>query len=329
MATKDLLIRDSRYDNGSIPSGTSYCSSPDLIIHEQVADPQTFFKNNYNDDVNQSINKGAAHNFIYTRCKNLSDKNVKACIRMYASTSSLFMQPSLWRQNILKDMNEVPYVETNIIGKNDIGVGLKPFIFDAKGKNTFCHVGYVTESREIQPDFPASDFRTYSEFTSWITNNPHICLRNFSVITGKPSYSEYPCFMSNPNDYACPYSLQVTLRHGYPKGTVIEFKNTPAHMDVSYTVQEVKDKIVFQIAGTELLEPHFEGYLIASVFLPSGTTFKGGDVNIEFFPGERFTQKFLAATVRHLDLGQPINRSARLEEGTRLIKAGECSVRFT
>lgn len=329
MLKKQLLIRDSRYDVGNIPSGTYWCSSPDLIVHEQVANPQTFLKENYDGaDANQKINTGAAHNFIYTRCKNLSDERVRACIRSYASTSSLFMQPSLWKQNILKDMNDIPFVETEIIGKDQIGVGLVPFVFDARGKRNYCHIGYVTESRDIQPEIPESDFSSYGDFQNWITNNPHICLRNYSIFSAKSSYTEYSCFMSNPNNYACPYSLKITTRQKYPVGTVIEFKCSLAHLDAQHVVKTETEKDVFQINGEELLEAHFEGYVIASVYLPTGSSFKGGDINIEFFPGEIFSSNVLDLTVKSSMLGRPINRSRHLEEGTRLIKAGECSMKL-
>lgn len=42
--TEQILLRDNLSDTGTVPSrGTCY-SSPDLIAHEQVADPQNTLK---------------------------------------------------------------------------------------------------------------------------------------------------------------------------------------------------------------------------------------------------------------------------------------------
>ncbi|MFR7737801.1 MAG: hypothetical protein ACLU0V_09290, partial [Eggerthella lenta] len=96
-----LLFRDDTNDDGSTPSHGGTYQSPDIISHDQIADPQTELSGSYARDVNQQVSSGSKTNFVYTRVKSLDSTPQEGYLRLYRAGVSLFMTPSVWRGNAM------------------------------------------------------------------------------------------------------------------------------------------------------------------------------------------------------------------------------------
>lgn len=320
---KTLLLRDNMSDTGAIPSQTgSYCSSPDLIVHEQPLNPTDFFKNNYNQDVNQPLKTGSMTNFIFTRTKNIGNTACKGYIRVYASTSSLFMTPSMWMDNILKTPKGKDFSETELIAPNEIGVGGDPFIFNATKERHYCHVGYVTTSLEEIPVIPPT-FDSYDKFVKWIKENPHITLRNFSCVYSEKCDYERVDNISNPcSTEEKLIAFTITLKGKFPVGTKVTANYDAISIHCEHTVTAVSESTVFTDSG--MIPAGFKGNLVTKVNVPSGTTFpKGGTVLVSSFVAVEEGSVAMPYAVNLLH--EPA--LARLNIG-RLIHIGTCSTIF-
>ena len=74
-----LLFRDDTNDDGSTPSHGGTYQSPDIISHDQIADPQTELSGSYARDVNQQVSSGSKTNFVYTRVTRRRRRATSAC----------------------------------------------------------------------------------------------------------------------------------------------------------------------------------------------------------------------------------------------------------
>lgn len=323
---KLLLMRDNLSDQGQVPSTGSYYSSPDLIVHDQVADAQTFFTNNYDQDVNQSINKGSGANFIYARVKNLSPADtLTAYVHLYASTSSLFMNPSLWKKNRICSLEGASLIPTQPMLPGAIGVVTEPFIFNAKVTTNYCHVGYVAQDSS-EPDIP-DRFNSYSDFTVWLQNNTHICLRNFWTLQGQQSNVDQINEFSNPSETEERVgTFNIQLMGRFPVGTTIQVKCPPIGLDSTYTVKVLQD--MTQIPVACIIPPGISAYLVTSVYLPSGSVWpKGGSLKVTFYVSESWNGAAFRYSIPASLLGIPKNAPDLFQDQGRLIKVGECSTR--
>lgn len=193
-----VLFRDDIGDKGEQPSHGSYCGSPDIIVHKDVSDPDTYFKNNYNEYVTEAVDRKSRINYIYTRVKNLTSSEVKGRIQVYASRASLFMTPSIWLDNILYTPEDPSGNKNNYVNfdaqKESIAVGSSPLILSGVDNNNFCLVGIACDEKgpEIQ-----GDFKSYSDFVCWVRDNKGVCVRNMSAQN-----------ISTLKDYEGSYSLE-------------------------------------------------------------------------------------------------------------------------
>lgn len=275
-----FLLRDNLNDHGEIPSKGSYYASPDLIVYDQVADPQAFFESNYGSDVNQAIKSGAMVNFIYGRVKNLGTESGPAFLRLYATKSSLFMTPSLWKPNVVRTAEGDERIAMGVVNPGKIAVTPKPFAFNAQDSRTFCHVGYVSSDPREEPDIP-DRFNRYDDFVHWIHQNPHIALRNFSIISSSRSSEERLDDISNPTDETKFLGLRITLTGGFPKNTLVEVNCPVARIDhQAKVVAESKYEVRLTWSGE--LSARGKGYVHTIVFLPQGTVWpQGGMLRVE------------------------------------------------
>lgn len=275
-----FLLRDNLNDYGEVPSKGSYYSSPDLIVHELVADPQAFFESNYDSDVNQRIKSGAMVNFIYGRVKNLGTEIRPAFLRLYAAKSSLFMTPSRWKPNVVKTAEGEEWIAMGLVNPGNIAVTPNPFAFNAQNSQTFCHVGYVSSDPHEIPDIP-DRFNSYDEFVHWIHLNPHIALRNFSVIYSSRSSEERLDDISNPTDESKFLGLRVTLTGGFPKDTLVEVNCPVAGIKhETKVVAECTQEVRLTWSGE--ITAGGKGYVHTIVFLPKGAVWpQGGILRVE------------------------------------------------
>lgn len=326
---KVLLIRDDLNDIGQTPSRGSYCSSPDLIVHTQVANPQTFFTQNYAQDVNERLKTGSASNFIYTRCKNMSKQPKQAFFHLYASTSSLFMTPSIWKKNLIKSHDGKEYVSSDLIQPNQIGVGKIPFVFDAKGSHNYCHVGYVTDAADKQPDIPDS-FPSYDAFCVWIKSNTHICLRNFRIFsTTSPSYEQTDYFANPSTEEERLITIKVELTGSFPRGTTATVICEP--MSINYIYDVHPESRLNKFATSGFAAAGFEGFIQTIIQMPTGSVWPSdAQLAVSTYVGINADSIAIqyAEPVQQTLEGIDMASNALLQPQGRLIHIGTCTSRI-
>jgi hypothetical protein len=145
-----LLMRDTVDDTGVVPSPGYPYHSPDVICHAQVANPQTYFVDNYNLDPNQPVQLGEQVNFIYVPAKNLaSTVQANWYIHVYRSTASLFMTPSIWKNAPLNTQSGNSYVTLGSLQPNQVGVGNTNFLLSGPTISAKCGGWHYESGVEI------------------------------------------------------------------------------------------------------------------------------------------------------------------------------------
>lgn len=280
---KTLLLRDNLQDIGSVNSVNKYGSSPDIIVHEKVDNHELFFEKNYESDPNQILQTGSTTNLIYTRVKNIESKTYEGYIRMYASNCSLFMNPGTWKNNTLRADNGKKVISLGKIDPGAIRVGEKPFLFNAQPHEYYCHVGYVTQNREDEPNIPDS-FSTYDDFVLWVKTSPQIAFRNFNYIKTKASNYKQFSELSNPNKKKdCFGIFLLTLTGIYPIGTKITLNCAAMKIiNTTFIVEALNEKTQFSASG--MIPAGFEGHISIEIDLPNSEIYpSNGNMRIEAF----------------------------------------------
>lgn len=283
-----LLMRTCLDDVGQIPAHCTY-SSPDVIIHEQVANHKTVFSaaDSYSNDPNQQLKSGQAVNFMYARCKNLSSVEKKAYMHLYASRYSLFLNPSQWKQTKLKTQDGKGYTQTDTIPAGGVGVGNELLIIDGQLGRP-CIVGIVLDQTG-EPDIP-DKFSSYDDYTKWIKENTHICMNNLYVLNTPVTDYESLDDFSNPGRERTPILFMVSLDDAvFPDKTkiVVECSLLGINETFTYKASSPLEK-AFTVSG--VVPVGYSGYIRTSVFLPSGSKWpEGGMVNRTVFAGVRIT----------------------------------------
>ena len=256
-----LLFRDDTNDDGSTPSHGGTYQSPDIISHDQIADPQTELSGSYARDVNQQVSSGSKTNFVYTRVKSLDSTPQEVYLRLYRAGVSLFMTPSVWRGNAMKTPAGDPFVKVSATSKGDVAVGVTPFVLDATASNRFCLVGIAnTDRTETVPE----DFRTYDEFVVWVHQNPGVCVRNLNVIgTTKTNYEQLDG-LKNPEDTPRHAAFYLTATN-VPVGTTIGMQCEPAKLEASVVTSSETETLS---AAVPAVPPHFDGFVRVWAVLP-------------------------------------------------------------
>lgn len=256
-----LLFRDDTTDDGTTPSHGGTYSSPDIISHEQIADPQTELSSSYAHDVNQRVSSGSKTNFVYTRVKSLDSSPQEGYLRLYRANVNLFMTPSVWRGNAMKTPAGDSFVKVSAPHKDDIAVGVTPFLLDATASDRFCLVGIAnTDSTETVPE----DFRTYDDFVVWVHQNPGVCVRNLNVIsTAKTSFEQLDG-LKNPEGTPRHAAFYLTATN-VPIGTTIGMQCEPAKLNASM-VTSTDPEILS--AAVPAVPPYFDGFVRVWATLP-------------------------------------------------------------
>lgn len=281
MATFDgFLIRDSLNDTGVVPSPGYPYYSPDVIAHAQVANPQGFFTANYSSDPNEAVQLGSRLNPVYVRAKNLSTKTLNGYISVFRANPSLFLTPSVWKNNPLKTASGQTYVPlTPLTAPNTVAVGQEPLYLDATVNNLFCVVGIV--STTPQPTIPA-DFKTYSEYIEWVTKNQNVCGRNLNLVRNFPkrSFERLEGF-SNPSSEAVPTLFKVEIKGGtLPAGTTFGLQCAPLNLNVSWNISQGPIQTT-----SGMTPPNFNGTVTTWATLPSGGWPNGVSIETAVYVG--------------------------------------------
>lgn len=261
-----MLMRDALNDNGTVPSPGYPYYSPDIICYPQVANPQTFFAANYTSDPNQAVQLGSATNLLYVRGKNLSANPLSNWnVFLYRASSSLFLTPSIWRQNTVKTLSGQPYVALPTTASQGIAVGNEPFMLDALSSNLFCLVGVATAG--TSPTIPAS-FATYNDYVMWVRQNQNVCGRNLTTARNFPNRQyERVDTLSCPETTPVPVLFQVTLVGTLPAGTTFGLVCAPLGINASWNVSQGPIQ-----TASGMCPASFNGTVTTWASLPAGTT---------------------------------------------------------
>lgn len=319
---RQILLRDNLSDSGEIPSSGSTYSSPDLIVHTQVEDPQKYFKDTYGSDVSMPLQTGAMTNLIYARVKNIGSSPKQAFIHSYACLSDLFLTPSIWKDKQLKSISGKDYVSTGIIQPGEVGVATEPFVFNAQQNTAYCHTGYVMDT-DADPDFPA-EFKDYDSYVAWIRGCTHAAARNHSLISSQKSTYEQMNQFSNPSSTDPRIgAFLIELTAGFPVNTRIVVNCEP--LGIINEEKVITDSSApFQFTVSGIIPPSFNGVICTAIFLPSGSQWPtGGKITVSALVN--LAKNSVAAQYAVNLNAQPV--LARANVG-KLIHIGTCSTEF-
>lgn len=279
-----FLIRDTLNDSGQVPSPGNPFSSPDMICSKQVADPGTFFKNNYDKDPNINYEFGQ-NNYVYVRAKNLHSESESGTMSCYYCKTSLVMHPDQWKDNTLKTYEGVAHTNLPVTEAGEVTVGEKPFIWNppAVGRS-YCMVGMVRTADKPNPIPDNAEVNTWNGFITWVRTNRDVCFRNLTIVNKMPdpTYSQVS-FVQNIEDTQVPILVQVIASSEIPAGTKIQLGCDPLWQNpLEYTVEEDKRTVT----ASAILPADFEGYIDTKAFLPEGGEWpRGGTIETKLFLG--------------------------------------------
>lgn len=269
-----FLVRESTSDSGQHTSGSLY-SSPDIICHTQVENPQQFFMDNYDTDPNQKVDPGSNYNLMYARVKNLADSGIvnTGYLHLYQCGSSLFMNPGRWRDFPVKTMTGESYMKFAASVKNTIVVGNDIFRVN-KLSGQFCLVAIVSE--EEAGTIPES-FTSYDTFNYWVRSNPGVALRNLSIeYNYEQKTYERSDSIEGSGDKPVLGGFKLT-GVGLPAGTRIRMRCDAIGMNK----EDVYDPKV-PLTDAKMVNPTLKAYVISSAITPTGVWPEGASLCIEY-----------------------------------------------
>lgn len=307
-----FLLRDNRQDTGQGSSSGPDFASPDLIIHEQVSDPESFFTTNYDEDVCQELNTQSKINLIYVRAKNLTNNTVNGFVRLYAAEASLFLEPTQWEKNKLTTADGNSVIPIGPIPPNGIGVCKIPFVFNAERDKNYCHVGIISETKN-EIEIPNS-FEGFSEYVDWLHANSHIAMRNYTLVNKRAAFLETVTNFLNPYNTNYKAEFHISLTKSFPIGCIISFQCEQLQKSKIFHIEN-KGQTLF-IVEVELL-PLLQGVASVKLELPQGAIGPvGGGLS-------------LSCKIRKTVSTQNTKRLMSMDnEDQSFIKIGECTVSF-
>jgi len=264
----DVFMRDSLSDPGTIPSpGNNPYTSPDIIPHSQVADPNASFGgSNYNTDFGQNIESGQ-YSFIYARYKNLGSTAQSGIIKLYWSKTSLVMFPNTWKNQGIGLANGASSVSFNNLAPQAVGVGAQPFVWTPP---TYDSYGYCMIGQVITPEHPSDipeGTLTWGTFVRWVRYNPNICWKNLHVVNNLPD-PQYDRLHLISNETTGPANMTfLTKLINFPVGTIIKQICTPLSINDSVKTSPSQS---FLYSGNPSVAPGFSASFEVQVILPAG-----------------------------------------------------------
>lgn len=319
----NILIRTSLTDEGIVGQRNFSYKSPDMICHQQVDDPEEFFIASYRTDPNMSLDRNSAINYVYIRGKGL-ERATKGYVRLYACGSSLFMQPSQWKNTKIYTVDAQSYAELCAEEKDYITVTKKPFLVNGFNTGYYCMVAIVTDDKnEVFPD----DFSTTDQFNYWVRTNTGVAIRNFSVLKSGIVYDfQRLDSLINPENRSILATIKVSWT-GLPAGYTVGIRCDTLDGMAASNVSDGNNGKVFASADLPI---GFDGYIETYAYNNDGESSFPEDAQIT-------TQFYTEVTADQLcykygntleELGLDGLRNTWFTGNGKLILTGECSSIF-
>lgn len=266
MATYNgFFLRDSLNDTGTVPSPGYPYYSPDVICHQQVSNPQTYFVQNYAQNPNQAAQLGSQTNYIYVRAKNLAATTLSGwSVSVYRSSSSLFLNTNLWSQNPLLTANGKSYSTLNATPSQGIVVGNDVLFLNALSSNLFCLIGIASQKQP--PNIPAP-FTSYDDYLMWVRMNQNVCGNNLTIAQNYPNqqYSRLDS-LSNPENQSVPVLFVISVVGGtLPPGSTFGVTCAPLNVNSSWNISQGPVQ-----TASSMMPAKFSGYVTTWGSLPAG-----------------------------------------------------------
>ena len=276
-----ILLRDNLKDDGTKVTNMSY-SSPDIIIHSQVADPKSFFTADYASDPNEALGT-QNDNFIYVRVKNIGDvKSQPIYVNLYANQLSLYLNPQNWEKNRISTIRKNPYSTIDSLAAGEIGVTDDYFLFHRPDYKNSCFV--ATASSEPNPDF--TWINSWAKYVDWVTANANVAARNMVTYKEK-QVRQYENYLNLSNPYSTPALFLITVKANaqVPDGTRYGIKSGAFQIQHEETCSSTNRK--FSVTAT--LQPGQDDYIDfygalqdVSSSWPAGACLMGQAVLVQF-----------------------------------------------
>lgn len=323
----NFLFRDDLRDTGVHGHNGSYCSSPDMIVHKLVNNPQAEFgSNSYNNDPSQGVDRSSMTNPVYTRVKSMQNASglVKGYIRLYRANSSLFMHPSQWRENKLFTPQGRDYIEIASQNKDDVIVGDDIFSLDGTKEN-YCIVGIVNDSTaETIPQ----NFTNYNDFCIWVRGTRSVSVRNFWLEdSGTYNDLENLYSIANPEQSARLGSILVT-GYNLPRGTTFGLVNEALNMNKSMVFDP--DDITKQtVSDSAYIPGGYSGYVKIYAKLPSGAVWPvNGRLETTFYIAANNNEEMMQFALPVESIINDVRSLEKFGSPGRLVQVGNCQVMF-
>ena len=324
-----MLLRTSLQDKGDMSEHGSYCSSPDMITHAMVENPQAAFGADYDEDPNESIDRSSMINPVYTRVKSMQETpgTVNGYIRMYRANASLFMNTDQWKNNKLRTPRGKDYVKVTTSKNGDISVGDDIFVVDGTKPN-FCMVGIVSEtSAETLPQ----NFNTYNDFVMWVHKNRCVAVRNFTIMkSGVSNDYDSLYYLSNPESKSRLGSVLVEAKN-LPTGTIFGIQNKAIGIDKSVTF-DPNDPTKAQVTDSAFISAGFSGYVEVYARLPKNTSWPAeASLQISFWISAESRESMLQfAHPAHKLFLEPdaLGFFEQSNDPGKLVRVGFCETKF-
>lgn len=324
MTTFDgFLMRDSLQDTGVVPSPGYPYHSPDLICHAQVADPASFFAANYASDPNQGVQIGSTVNYFYVRAKNLSAATLSNhYVSVYRANASLFMKPSIWKNNKLSTHDGQNYVGLPSTAPGQIAVGDKSFLLDGIASSNFCLIGIASPLQN--PNVP-DDFSTYEAYVVWVRSNQNICGRNLRTLHDFPNrtYEQLDAF-SNPEAQSVPTLFQTTFAGPAPAGSTFGITCAPLGINTTWNISSGPTQ-----TSSAMTPANFSGNVTTWATIPGGTWPSGASITTVVYVGVGANS--VAAMYRETEWEALDGKAPESPDPERphLVQLGSCTTVFT
>lgn len=248
-----ILLRVNLKDDGAKVTNMSY-SSPDIITHSQVADPKSFFTDNYTSDPNEPLGT-QNDNFIYVRIKNIGDtKGQQIYVNLYANQMSLYLNPQNWEKNRISTIRKNQYSTIDALAPNEIGVTDDYFLFHRPDYGNSCFVAVA--GSEPNPDF--TWINSWEKYVDWVTTNANVAARNMATYKEqeKRNYENY-LNLSNPYSTPALFLITVEANEQVPDGTKYGINSGAFGIDHEETCSSTNRK--FSVTTT--LQPGQDDYI--------------------------------------------------------------------